>query len=397
VEDVVPSVPLDLDLDEQFLNDPWGAWDRIREDHPIFRAEPGTAAGESIWVCTQDRVIRDGYQLGHEYFSNALLFPYHAVMERRLGLVEMDPPIHTGLRKAMAPYFAPRVVEARRARMHEIAREVIAEFIDRGECEYVSDFAKRYVAAIFLEYLGVPMSELDNMLQWAYDAVHLTTEVDPDGVRRAEAMGRIRTMMLGIASDRMTEPQADLTTYMLKVAEDTEISDADFAGTLILLFLGGLDTTAGSLSFAARHFAENPADRAAATANPAAVQNAAEEVLRAFGILNAAKLVVKDVDFHGCPIKKGDRIVFATSSAGRDPQVFEDADKFRVDRESYRHIAFGLGPHRCIGSHFARAELQVYIEEWHKHIPDYSLSNPQDIRNHGGTVMGVDKLRLTWK
>ena len=396
MHDSVPELPLHLDLDDQIVKDPWGAWDRIREDYGVFRALPGTEAGESIWVCTQDQVIRDGYALGPEYFSNALLFPYHPTGPRRLGLVEMDPPIHTALRKAMSPYFAPRVVEARRERMYEIAREIIGEFADRGECEYVADFAKRYVAAIFLEYLGVPMTELDHMLQWAYDSVHLTMEDDPDGTRRANAMNQIRSMMLQVADDRRTDPQEDLTTSMLQVAEETDLSDADFAGTLILLFLGGLDTTAGSLSFAARHFAENPDDRRAATASPEAVRNAAEEVLRAFGILNATKIVVKDVDFHGCPIKKNDRIVFATSSAGRDASVYPDADSFRVDRDSYRHIAFGLGPHRCIGSHFARAELQVYIDEWHRHIPDYSVADPANIKNHGGTVMGIDKLPLTW-
>lgn len=397
MDESVPEVPLDLDLDDQFVNDPWEAWDRIRHEYGVFRALPGTAAGESIWVCTQDQVIRDGYALGHEYFSNALLFPYSPPGERRLGLVEMDPPIHTTLRKAMAPYFSPRVVEARRARMHEIAREIIAEFAERGECEYVADFAKRYVAAIFLEYLGVPMTELDHMLEWAYDSVHLTMKDDPDGSRRSSAMGQIRSMMLDVADARRTDPREDLTTSMLRVAEETDLSDADFAGTLILLFLGGLDTTAGSLSFAARHFAENPAVRAAATADPQAVRNAAEEVLRAFGILNAAKIVVKDVDFHGCPIKKNDRIVFATSSAGRDATVYPDADEFRVDRDSYRHIAFGLGPHRCIGSHFARAELQVYIEEWHRHIPQYSVADSANIKNHGGTVMGIDRLPLAWK
>ncbi len=396
MENTVPTVPLDLDTDEQFLKDPWGVWDRIRKEYGIFRAEPGTPAGESVWVCTRDQVIRDGYALGAEYFSNAILFPYRPPAERQLGLVEMDPPLHPKLRKAMAPHFSPRVVETRRDRMHEIAREVIAQFIDRGECEFVNDFAKPYVAAVFLEYLGVPMTEVEQMVGWAYDAVHLTNDEDPDGSRRGAAMGHVRTLMLGIADERRAEPQDDLTTYMLKIAADTQLSDADFAGTLLVLFFGGLDTTAGSISFAARHFAENPADRVAATQDSESVARATEEVLRAFGILNATKLVVKDVDFHGCPMKKGDRIVFSTSSAGRDEEIYDDAAEFRVDRDSNRHIAFGLGPHRCIGAHFARAELQVFIEEWHKFIPEYSIVDPDAIHSHGGSVMGLNQLNLRW-
>lgn len=392
----VPTIPLDLDVDEQFLADPWSVWDRIRRQHGAFRAIPGTPNGESVWVCTRESVIREGYALGADYFSNAILFPYRPTGPRLLGLVEMDPPLHTGLRKAMAPLFTPRVVEARRAQMHEIARSVISEFINAGECEFVSQFAKRFVAKIFLEYLGVPMAELDQMLAWGYDAVHLTAENDPDGRRRKAAMDGIRDLMVGVAEQRRKEPRDDLITEMVRVAEEVGLSDDDFAGTLTLLFNGGLDTTAGSLSFAARHFAEHPADRAAVRADKQAVLNAAEEVLRAFGILNATKLVTQDVELGGCPMKAGDRVVFATSSAGRDEAVYPDANDFRLDRESYRHIAFGLGPHRCIGAHFARAELQVYIEEWHRAIPDYEISNPDEIRNHGGIVMGIDSLPLRW-
>ncbi len=392
----VPTLALDLDTDEQFLKDPWAVWDRIRKEYGAFRAIPGTPHGESVWVCTRDSVIRDGYALGPEYFSNAILFPYHPTAPRRLGLVEMDPPIHTSLRKAMSPLFSPRVVESQREGMHEIARSVIDEFIADGQCEFVSQFAKRYVAKIFLQYLGVPMSELDIMLQWGYDAVHLTSEDDPDGSRRAAAMNSVGTLMVGIADERRMTPKDDLITEMVRVADEVQLSDEDFAGTLRLLFFGGLDTTAGSLSFAARHFAEHPADRAAVRADKQAVLNATEEVLRAFGILNATKLVIKDAELGGCPMKVGDRVVFATSSSGRDEAVFPDANEFRLDRESYRHIAFGLGPHRCIGGHFARAELQVFLEEWHRAIPEYEVSNPDEIVNHGGIVMGIDHLPLRW-
>jgi cytochrome P450 len=396
MNDPVPTVPLDLDVDEQFLSDPWSVWDRIRRQHGAFRAMPGTPNGESVWVCTRESVIRDGYALGPEYFSNAILFPYREPGPRQLGLVEMDPPLHTGLRKAMSPLFSPRVVEAQRPRMHETAREIIAEFVDDGECEFVSQFAKPYVARIFLTYLGVPMDELDTMLRWGYDAVHLSNETDPDGSRRRAAFVGVGELMTEIADERRVDPRDDLITEMVRVADEVQLSEEDLTGTFRVLFFGGLDTTAGSLSFAARHFAEHPADRAILRADPQAVLNGAEEVLRAFGILNATKLVIKDVELAGCPMKAGDRVVFATSSAGRDEQVYPDANEFRLDRDSYRHIAFGLGPHRCIGGHFARAELQVFLEEWHRAIPEYEIPNPDDIHSHGGIVMGIDSLPLRW-
>ncbi len=392
----VPTAALDLDLDERFLSDPWGTWKDLRAKHAVFRAIPGTPAGNDVWVCTREAAIRDAYKLGPEYFSNQILFPYTPVTERQLGLVQMDPPEHTVLRRAMSPLFGPGVIDAMRPRMHELCREIIGEFIGDGGCEYVSQFAKRYVAAVFMEYLGVPLDQLDDLLRWAYDVVHLTVEQDPDRSRLASAMGNIRAMMAGLADARKADPADDLVTAMVRIAAELDLPETDLHGTLVLLFLGGLDTTAGSLSFAARHFAENPADRAVATKDQESIANATEEILRAFGILNATKLVVKDVELRGCPMKSGDRIVLATSSAGRDEAVFEDAESVRFDRDSYRHIAFGLGPHRCIGSHLARAEIQIFIEEWNRMIPDYWVADPAGIHTHGGTVMGIDKLPLAW-
>ncbi len=400
MSDVAPEIPtakLDLDLDERFLADPWGTWAELRSEHDIFRAVPGTPFGESIWVCTRESTIREAYKLGPEYFSNQILFPYLPPGPRVLGLVQMDPPEHTALRRAMSPLFGPSVIDAMRPRMHEECRRIIGEFIGNGECEFVGDFAKPFVAAVFMKFLGVPMDRLDDLLAWGYDAVHLTIEQDPDRSRRAAALGNIRSLMAGLVVERRAQPEDDLVTAMLRVAEQTNLSEDDLHGTLVLLFSGGLDTTAGSLSFAARHFAENPDDRPKATANPTTIQNATEEILRAFGILNATKLVIKDAEVGGCPIKKGDRIVLATSSAGRDERVFPDGDQIRFDRDSYRNLAFGLGPHRCIGSHLARAEIEVFLEEWHQMIPDYHIADPSAIHTHGGIVMGIDHLPLTWK
>lgn len=393
----IPSAALDVDLDPRFLADPWGTWAELRRDHAIFRAEPGTPNGEDIWVCTRERTIREVYRQGPEYFSNQILFPYLPPGPRVLGLVQMDPPEHTALRRAMAPLLAPDVINAMRPRIREECRRTIGEFIERGECEFVSEFAKRYVAAVFMKFLGVPLEHLDEMLQWAYDAVHLTAVDDPDHSKRSAAMWNIRTMMSSIADERRISPKDDLVTAMLRVDEAVGLSPEDFEGTLVVLFNGGLDTTAGSLSFAVRHFAEHPEDRILATANPEATKNATEEMLRAFGILNATKLVVKDTVVGGCPIKAGDRIVLATSSAGRDEEVFPDGDVVRFDRESYRHVAFGLGPHRCIGSHIARAEIEIFIEEWHALIPDYWITDARAIAMHGGVVMGIDHLPLGWK
>jgi cytochrome P450 len=108
-----------------------------------------------------------------------------------------------------------------------------------------------------------------------------------------------------------------------------------------------------------------------------------------------ARKATKDVDFHGCPIKKDDMVLLSIQSATRDPQVFEEPEKVKLDRSPNRHIAFGASEHRCLGSHFARAELQIAVEEWHRRIPDYGIAAGEEVLAHGGQISLVN-LPLAW-
>ena len=105
---------------------------------------------------------------------------------------------------------------------------------------------------------------------------------------------------------------------------------------------------------------------------------------------------MQDTDFHGCPLKKGDMVFVPLSGATRDPDRFEDAATVRIDRAQNNHIAFGSGPHRCLGSHLARRELRVALEEWHRVIPEYRLTEGVQVTEHGGGLYGIDRLELSW-
>jgi cytochrome P450 len=119
-----------------------------------------------------------------------------------------------------------------------------------------------------------------------------------------------------------------------------------------------------------------------------------EEVLRVYPIVQMARKVTEDVDFHGCPLKTGDMALFPLSAVGRDQQRFANAATVDLDRGTTRHLAFGAGPHRCLGSHLARQEMTILLEEWHRRIPDYEVvSTPTE---HSGGVHGLNELRLQW-
>ncbi len=132
------------------------------------------------------------------------------------------------------------------------------------------------------------------------------------------------------------------------------------------------------------------------TETPARIPAFVEETLRMYSIVTTNRIVTRDVEFAGCPMKAGDRVLLSMPAADRDPLQFTDASTFDVDRESNRHIAFAAGPHRCLGSHLARLELQIAVEEWHRRIPEYRLAAAADVTFHVGGVAGVDRLPLEW-
>jgi cytochrome P450 len=159
--------------------------------------------------------------------------------------------------------------------------------------------------------------------------------------------------------------------------------------------MAGLDAVAGQSSYAFLHLATHPEDRARLVADPSRIPQAVEEILRVYPIMQTARKATRDADFHGCPVKAGDMAAFPLSAAGRDEQGCTNADTVDLDPRVTRHLSFGAGPHRCLGSHLARQELTVLIEEWHRRVPDYEVvGNPM---RHGGGVWGLDSLKLRWE
>ena len=158
--------------------------------------------------------------------------------------------------------------------------------------------------------------------------------------------------------------------------------------------MAGLDTVSNQLSYGLLHLATHPADRARIVTDPGLIPKAVEEILRVYPIVQTARKATQDFDFHGCPIKAGDMAAFPLAFAGRDETAYPNAREVDLDREVTRHLSFGGGPHRCLGSHLARQEMVVVLEEWHKRIPNYEVAG-QPIE-HGGQVFGVDSLKLTW-
>ena len=189
----------------------------------------------------------------------------------------------------------------------------------------------------------------------------------------------------------MSNPREDLTNFLLNVEIDGQpVNDDIVGGMIVLLLIAGIDTTWSAIGSSLWHLAQHPEDHQRLLDDPDVMTFALEEFLRAYAPVTMARLVAKDTDFHGCPMKKDDWVLLPFPAANRDPLQFEDPDTFVVDREENRHAAFGLGIHRCLGSNLARLELKVAIEEFIKRFPRFELAG--DTRWSVGQIRGPREL-----
>jgi cytochrome P450 len=309
-----------------------------------------------------------------EVFSSITIDHNANIGDHRWLPEEVDPPDHGKYRQLLNWQFAPARMKALEPRMRQLAGELIDRLAGRGSCEVMSDFARLFPTTIFIELLGLPVEQAPTFLEWAHQLMHTTHAQDPDFAIRGEAHGKIMGYLADVVEARRGDPRDDIVTYLASSEVDAQpIKHEDLMDLLFMLYMAGLDTVAGMLGYVFRHMAEHPEHRKVVVEQPEAIPTAVEEILRYYAHVTTSRVVAQDIEFAGCPMKAGDRIVLPYPSACRDPKEFENPDEFVIDRNPNRHIGFGAGPHRCAGSHLARLELRFAIEEWHKRIPDYRV------------------------
>jgi cytochrome P450 len=189
----------------------------------------------------------------------------------------------------------------------------------------------------------------------------------------------------------------DLISEMLRAEHDGEpIPDDLIVGTIALILIAGLDTTWSALGSMLWHLATHPDDTARLVREPDLLENAIEEMLRAYSPVTMARIATGDTEIHGCPVSEGDRVLLNFPAANRDPNAFPDPDRVILDRELNRHVAFGAGIHRCAGSNLARMELRVAIDEWLARIPSFRLDGAAEVTWAAGQVRGPRQLPIVF-
>lgn len=371
--------------------------DRIQAEHrPYLRAEE---PANNYWVMTDHDAIIEGFQKP-ELFSNTVMVPTEPNPPYKWIPVMLDPPEHNHWRHVLGLYFSPGRVKRGADEQRKFAIELIERFRASGSCDFYKDFAAVYPTTIFLQIMGLPIDKLPDFMVWEDKILHPNPETDPDLAQQVGAMMEVVGYFSGLITERRNDPSTrgdDIVSHAVDWQIDGKPpTDEDILSCMLLLFMAGLDTVASQLCYTFWHLATHPADRQRLVADPAIVPVAIEEFLRAYPIVQSARKATQDIDFHGCPIKKGDMVALPLAMANRDPKVFERGGEVDLDAPRPRHISFGAGPHRCLGSHLARQEMLIVLEEWHRLIPEYSLADDAVAVEHTGGVYGIDQLPLRW-
>ncbi|BBZ36781.1 cytochrome P450 [Mycolicibacterium confluentis] len=380
--------------------DPAGSnFDRLdefqRQHRPFFRTEEA----QGYWVFTDHDVIREGLQ-HPELFSNSVMVPTESNPPYKWIPIMLDPPEHGKWRHLLGLYFSPKRVKELEGAHRAFAIELIERIRSTGSCDFYAEFAAVFPTTIFLQIMGLPIDKLDDFMVWEDKILHVTEEKDPDRSGALNAMMEVMGYFGELIAAKRADPAQrgdDIVSHALDWRIDGEApTDEDLLSCMLLLFMAGLDTVAAQLCYSFLHLATHPEHRRQLVDNPDLTARAVEELMRAYPIVQTARIATSAIEFHGCPVQKGDIVAFPLGMANRDPNEHSRGGTVDFTNGAPRHISFGAGPHRCLGSHLARQEMTVVLQEWHRLIPEYHIPDLSEVVEHSGGVYGIERLPLAW-
>jgi cytochrome P450 len=386
-------------MDADYIRDPFSIWDTLRQSCPVAHTERRRGA----WLLT---TYDDVTAAAHDVATFSSLEvgvigpeedqePGEGDMVLQYGLppISSDAPLHTWTRRLLLPWFSHRRVEEYEVITRELCQRLIAGFIEDGKADAAADYAQQIPVRIIAKVLGVPDTDADTFTGWVRDVLEFAD--DPERVQRG-AQG-ILNYLIEEVGRRKEDPRDDLISELVHAEHDGHpIDEGIILGMAALVMIAGIDTTWSSIGASLHHLAEHPEDTARLVAEPELMDSAVEELLRAYAPVTMARVVTQDVEFQGCPMREGDKVLMNFPAANRDPAAFEDPDKVILDRAHNRHVAFGSGIHRCAGSNLARMELRVALEEWLRQIPSFRLAEGAEIVYAGGQVRGPRSLPVVF-
>ncbi len=306
--------------------------------------------------------------------------------------ISSDPPFHHDARKLLLPAFTKAAVGRQEPATRALCHSLIDAFAGRDVVDGAGDYAQHIPMRVIADMLGFPPEDeprFRTFVENTLEGVNLPPE------ERMARMTQLFDYLVAQVHDHLDRPREDLTTYLINAElHGRKLEPSHVVGTLVLLLIAGIDTTWSAIGASLWHLAKTPADRERLVAEPGLLPIATEEFLRAYAPVTMARLVKEDVHWRGADMKADDWILLSFPAANRDPAQFDRAGEVVIDREANRHAAFGLGIHRCVGSHLARMELRTALEVWLERIPEFTLEDPSAVTWSAGQIRGPRMLPL---
>ena len=352
------------------------------------------------------QTARDDDTFSHKYEPNAPNgVDYQGEMgvprpegQPALGIGEVDGPYHLALRHALAPFLSPGAVQKLKPFMEQKAHEFLDQKIADGHMDLVLDYASPVPAILTMKLMGLP---LDNWHLYA-NLFHSVMAIPQDSPEYISAIAEVPVIMqevIEFAATRKAKPKDDLTSFLIQFEFDGQrLTDEQLLNILWNLIAGGVDTTTSQTALTLLHLGTHPELRQQLLDHPELYRTATDEFLRYFSVNQTlSRTVTRDVELNGQRLRKNDRVVISWLSANHDEHEFDRPDEIILDRTPNRHLAFGLGPHRCIGSHLARLMSEAMVKAVLDRIPDYQV-DVQNVHQYLGnpSMTGLGNLPVTF-
>jgi len=368
-----------------FVADPYPAYERLRGLSPVVRDD-----ATDLWLVTRhvdvNSTLRDRrfgrtylHTASHEEMGHApppaSLEPFWHLINN--GILDMEPPNHTRVRRLVAKAFSPRMVEAMRDPVQRLTDELVDVVAGEGEFDLLPAIAEPLPVAVIAELLGVPAADRHLLRPWSADICRMyeLQPTDHDASLAVAASREFSDYLRTLSRERRAHPTGDLISEMtLVVDEGDRLTEDELIGTSVLLLNAGHEATVNVTGNGWWSLFRNPDVLADLRARPDLVPTALEELMRYDTPLQLfERWVLEDVEIHGVHVPRGAEMGLVFGSANRDPAVFDAPDELRLDRDPNPHVTFGAGIHFCLGAPLARLELQTSFSTVLRRMPNLEL------------------------
>ena len=368
----------DIDLldGNLYARDPHDVWAWMREHAPAYYD-----AKNDVWAITRYQDVLAIERDAKRFSSIRAPRPHGQPLPLSIS---MDNPEHQRRRALVYQGFTPKRVAEREAHIRAVCNEIVDRVCERGECDFVWDVAAPLPLLLIADMLGFDPSVFDDLLRWSDDIVRGQTSTPTPEVEaaRARAMADFRTLQLEVIADRRSRgPQNDLISILCHAEVDGErLDDDSIVLETLLILVGGDETTRHVITMGQLALFDHPEQSSVMRSDSNSLRSGVEEMLRWVSpVKNMARTVVGEVSLHGEILRDGDQVLLMYPSANRDADEFPEPDRFDARRDPNHHLAFGFGPHYCLGQALARLELAVMFDVLFRRLPDLEPANDEPL------------------